>query len=266
MRKKIVLSADDFAMHPHIDTAIVTLIAEGRLTATSCLTLAPDWKSAANQLDMTIQAKADIGLHLDLTEFQTALSYKLPALIAASYCRQLPIDTLAQCIDQQLDLFEDQLGRMPDYIDGHQHVHQLPQVRTQLIKRLQHRYRQTMPWIRLSAVHAGGIKGRLIGALGAYALKRATRHSAIKTNHRLLGVYTFDYSAEQYAAACGRWLAYAQSGDALMFHPAAATWPQDMISPSRLIEYRFLRSAHFAEQLSLNDVIPSRGHALLHSE
>ncbi|MBP6598122.1 MAG: ChbG/HpnK family deacetylase, partial [Giesbergeria sp.] len=36
--KHITLCADDFALHPAVDAAVVTLAQAGRLSATSCMT------------------------------------------------------------------------------------------------------------------------------------------------------------------------------------------------------------------------------------
>ena len=51
-------------------------------------------------------------------------------------------------IAAQLDTFTQALGRAPAYIDGHQHVHQLPVVRTLLLEEIARRYPAAALWLR----------------------------------------------------------------------------------------------------------------------
>ena len=48
--KQITLCADDFALHPAVDAAVVALAKAGRLSATSCMTTAARWPQAAQLL------------------------------------------------------------------------------------------------------------------------------------------------------------------------------------------------------------------------
>ena len=44
----IVLCVDDFALHPLIDQAVLQLASKGRISATSCMSTAPRWRTAAH--------------------------------------------------------------------------------------------------------------------------------------------------------------------------------------------------------------------------
>ena len=44
--KQVTLCADDFALHPGVDAAVVALAQAARLSATSCMTTAPRWPQA----------------------------------------------------------------------------------------------------------------------------------------------------------------------------------------------------------------------------
>ena len=46
----ITLCADDFALHPLVDEAVLRLAQAGRLSATSCMSTAPRWRAAAPRL------------------------------------------------------------------------------------------------------------------------------------------------------------------------------------------------------------------------
>src|SRR5437867_7212260 len=125
----LIISADDYAQSAAIDAGILALIQQQRLTATSCLTLSPRWAEAAKLITGEIRSKADIGLHLDFTQYEQPLRNSLPKLIVRTMARSLPRKAICASIETQLNHFEDALGTAPDYIDGHQHVHQLPQIR-----------------------------------------------------------------------------------------------------------------------------------------
>lgn len=262
--KQVIFCADDYAIHPYADEAIISLIVQGRLTATSCLVLSPRWKQAAALLSTTIQNKADLGLHLDFTEFESTLKQSLPKLIVNSLLHQLPTEKLRAVISLQLSQFEDVLGRAPDYIDGHQHVHQLPQIRDVLLECLNQRYSTCPPWIRISRPPAkDGLKANIIGLLGGSSLKKKSHTLGLHHSHRLLGVYGFDQSRPAYQSRCQDWLAEAKSGDAFMCHPATSGWAEDPVGEARRMEFEFLSSKEFGQILQENQVIPSRGSITL---
>lgn len=258
--KQVIVCADDYALHPNVDAAIVSLIAQGRLTATSCMTLSPNWKNAARLLTADIQDKADIGLHLDFTEFPSIQRHPLSPLILKSLARLLSQKKLSEVIHLQLDSFEDALGRAPDYIDGHQHVHQLPQIREALLDAVMQRYRANPPWIRISRPPVqDGLKGRIIGLLGANSMAAQAKRLGLRHSKSLLGVYGFDQDRQSYSARCESWFTQAQNGDAFMCHPSVAVWPEDLIGQARVMEFDLLRSSDFAEMLKRNRIALGRG-------
>jgi predicted glycoside hydrolase/deacetylase ChbG (UPF0249 family) len=48
--KQVIVCADDYGMSAEVDAAILELIENSRISATSCMTLMPDWSQSANQL------------------------------------------------------------------------------------------------------------------------------------------------------------------------------------------------------------------------
>ncbi|RZI79858.1 MAG: ChbG/HpnK family deacetylase [Rubrivivax sp.] len=248
--KPLIVAADDYAMSAAIDEGILDLVMAGRVTATSCLTLSPRWPQAAAQLDADVRACCHLGLHLDLTEF-AAPRQPLGGLILKACARGLDEPALRQTIAEQLDRFEAALGQAPDYVDGHQHVHQLPQVRQCLVAELCRRYPAGVrPWVRISdAGPAQGWKGRLIAALGSAPLRALARREGLRTTDRLLGVYDFEGDADRYLARLSRWLPNARGVSALMCHPAARLDPADPLGPARFAEYQALKGPGFAQLL-----------------
>lgn len=247
--KTVFLTADDYGYSPAVDEAVLALIDAGRLSGTGCMTRAPGWPAAAARIG-TRHRSAGFGLHLDFTEFSPQRRRLWP-LIGASLARRLDAACLRDEIAAQCALFEDATGRAPDYVDGHQHVHQLPQIRDALIEVLAIRYAGRLPWIRVSGAKRGdGFKPRFIAALGAAALARLAGAAGCRITPRLLGAYGFDADAAGYRARLERWFAAANDGDAIMCHPATRALAGDPIGGARVVEQQVLGATGF-------DALPS---------
>jgi predicted glycoside hydrolase/deacetylase ChbG (UPF0249 family) len=242
--KHLFLTADDYGYHPAVDAAICALIDIGRLSGTACMTRAPGWPAAAARIGSR-HRRAGFGLHLDLTEFAPQRRGLWP-LIAASHAGRLDPAWLRGEITAQCMAFEDATGRPPDYVDGHQHVHQLPQIRDMLVDVLGARYAGRLPWLRISGARRGdGFKPRFIAALGAPALSQRARSAGFPVMPRLLGAYGFDAGAAGYRRRLEGWFAAADDGDAIMCHPATHALAGDPIGPARALEHQVLLAADF---------------------
>jgi len=147
---------------------------------------------------------------------------------------------LRDCVRQQLDAFERHLQRLPDFIDVHQHVHQLPAVRQVLLAELAQR--QGQPTLRRTrGAHWRGAKAALIGGLGGRALEQlAAAQGVAMQNTDFAGVYAFD-DRQPYARHVARWLASLDAGGLLMTHPArpGAASAHDAIREARWREHAF---------------------------
>jgi len=249
---QLIICADDFAQSPEIDMAIVRLIENNRLTATSCMVNSPHWASSAKLLTAEIRQRAHIGLHLDFTQFGYRYPHYLLTLLSLVRC--LPRLAIQESIEHQLNQFEAELGTKPDYVDGHQHVHQLPQIREILLSVLKRRYDKHLPWIRVARPHmASGIKGWIIKMLGANALELEAKRLGFRSSNALLGVYNFSGSTQDYKKRLVDWALQAQQGvgtSVLMCHPAVklqvdSSEISDPIYPARLNEFSVLNSESF---------------------
>ena len=259
MRAKttIALCADDYAQHRGIDDAVCALLEQRRLSAVSCMSTAPRWSelSAPRLREQAAgDAGADIGLHLNLTETFGAQPISLGGLIVKSYTRWLDRDALRSGLAHQFDAFEAAMGRAPDFVDGHQHVHQLPQVSEAVMELLERRYGARKPWVRNTVPAPGvmGAKPAMLRMLGGVALARRLKAAGIATNAGFGGVYGFD--SGDYAGLFDEWLASAANGTLLMCHPAASTCAHDPIGRQRLVEYRFFSSDAFPALLAARGI------------
>jgi predicted glycoside hydrolase/deacetylase ChbG (UPF0249 family) len=258
--KRLIVAADDFAQNDAVDEGIVSLIAAGRITAASCLAASPHWPKAAARLDREIRARADIGVHLDLTEFVRPAGGHV-GLILACYAGTLDPRRLRVQIDAQLQRFEDALGTVPDYVDGHRHVHQLPRVRDALLAALLERYGSRLPWVRISRATGidAGLKARIVSGLGAREMTARCQAFGLACNQRLLGFYDFAHVQSDHRLRLSHWLAQARTGDALMCHPAARAEAEDPIGIARESEFRAMLSPWWPEALAAAGIELTRG-------
>ena len=257
--RSIVLIADDFGLSPAVDAGILELAEYGRLSGFGCLTQLPRWFDAAKALDqMRFEASGvQVGLHLNLSQgFGGAWHRSLPLLISGAYAGLLPRDRIRESLKIQWDRFTQALGRTPDYVDGHQHVHQLPVVRECLLEILAQEAVQ--PWVRITSPIISPkpmIKGWMIAHLGAETLRQLARRQGLKTNGAFAGVYGFDQSQTGYAHLMGEWLRASPGDTVIMCHPGhfANASTDDPIAPARANELGFLRSAEFGDLLYAHD-------------
>ncbi|MES2934966.1 MAG: ChbG/HpnK family deacetylase [Pseudomonadota bacterium] len=243
----IALCADDFGQHAGVDHAVCELVDLGRLSALSCMSGAPRWQQESAPMLKERGNRADIGLHFNLTEnFGITPGTPLSKLILRAYARQLDHNALKNSLNRQLDDFETALQRSPDFIDGHQHVHQLPAVRDVLLDTLATRYRGQAVWVRnvLAADPRWGGKTRVLEILGGKALHAKLLAAKIATNQGFAGVYGFD--TDDYAGRFAQWLQPARPGMLVMCHPGTSEDGNDPITRQRLVEYRFFKSEQFA--------------------
>jgi predicted glycoside hydrolase/deacetylase ChbG (UPF0249 family) len=253
----ICIGADDFGLHAGINLAVQRLAGLGRVQAVSAMVGAPAWRSGVPLLRRLDAEGIDVGLHLDLTEapLLRASMRPLPSLIVAAYARRLDRSVLNHEIHVQLDHFEAALGQAPAFVDGHQHVHQLPGVRDELIAELQDRYGAARPWLRstrpgvrwplFGAARLGAAKASVIAALGAAGLNALARRHGFSQNGRLLGVYDFHGGTPRYEQLLAAWLDAAHDGDLLVSHPGLELSQEDALGTAREAEYAMLASPAF---------------------
>ncbi len=254
--RRIAVCIDDFGLHAGVNAAALELVGAGRVNVVSCMVGAPQWRTGAPALAQLPAAQVDVGLHLDLSEYPLARSNRrsLAQLMALSVARLLDPARIRAEIDAQLDTFEQVLGRTPDHVDGHQHVHQFPVIREALVQALAKRYPGRPPWLRSTRrphdAVAGGFKPWLIERLGCEALARLARKNGHRQNGHLLGIYDFQGDSDHYLALISQWLAQAMDGDLLMCHASLEATAQDPILGARRNEYQVLRGDTFGELMT----------------
>lgn len=210
----MILCADDYGISPGVSRGIRELIEAGRLSATGCMVGFSDLEEDMRQL-RAYREQIDIGLHVVLTdhaplsapEREAGLRVdggRLPSfglLARRAYRGQLGRRALFRELAAQVERFVALMGFAPAFIDGHQHVQQLPGVRSALAevirgdRRLRDVYVRvgSRPLLSPATALANPSWSTFFGshgiALPSAGARRVFRAAGIATNRYLLGYY-----------------------------------------------------------------------------
>jgi predicted glycoside hydrolase/deacetylase ChbG (UPF0249 family) len=178
MQPIIVLTADDFALTEGVSRAIEDLAQLDLLSATGAMVTTAHWPELGSRL-RSLRDHVAIGLHFNLTLGaplgpmpRLAPDGRLPAIgavTAAALLRRLDTAEIEREATRQLAAFEAGVGVLPDFIDGHQHVHALPQVRIGVLGAIGRRRWAHPPLVRDPAGRIGSV-GRNGGGAKAAVL------------------------------------------------------------------------------------------------
>jgi chitin disaccharide deacetylase len=240
--KKIIINVDDLGFSPAVNQAVIHLAEKKRIQATSFMSLG---EIHSDEVVALKQSNIDIGLHFDLTGLAEQGSLK--QILLKAYLRQFSAQQLTDLIEQQLDQFEHKIGSIPAFIDGHQHVHQFPQIRQQLLSCIEKRYQQKIP-IRNTSTYQQELKAKIIFLLGGFSLKQQLQQSHWPHNPSFAGIYNFDADVSGLKNLWQMWLEGAPNNSVIMCHPAKkiGIW-DDEIAEARYREYQWLLSDDFED-------------------
>jgi predicted glycoside hydrolase/deacetylase ChbG (UPF0249 family) len=261
------LCADDYALSPGVSRGILEALGAGRLSATSVLTTRPFWPKGAHELRQ-FKAVADIGLHLNLTLGSPlgdmpafAATGRLPGIspvLTAAWRNELPEAEIGQEISRQVDGFCEHFDAAPAFVDGHQHVQVLPQIRAALFACLEEKGLSRKVWLRDCSDRPWRILWRgveLTKALGIAWLGRGfAREASVQgyvTNEGFSGFSAFG-PAHDYAADFGRYLRAPGKRHLIMCHPGYCDEELVAVDPitlNRERELSFLLSPAFTAML-----------------
>jgi predicted glycoside hydrolase/deacetylase ChbG (UPF0249 family) len=275
--RRFWLCADDYGISPAVNRAIRDLIGRRRINATSVMVGAPSFDAGEARALDTVAAghagpHAAVGLHFTLTApFRPLSSFRpiaadgaflsLRQMLARGLVRALDGSAAAAEAERQIDAFHQAFGRPPDFIDGHQHVHLLPQVGDALLAVM--KQRTPAAWVRQCGRTSPLVKRR--GHAKAHLLdmlsRRMRRRSAllgVATNPGFAGAYDFA-RATAYEMVFASFLDGLAEGGLVMCHPGfvdAQLRRLDHLTSMREQEYAFFAGERFPQLLA------ERGFAL----
>ena len=264
----VIVCADDFGLSRGVNAGILELAEAGRISAAGCMTGLPAFGADAGRLK-TFQGRLDLGVHLTLTDQEPLTSMpvlapagKLPSLgtlLKLGLAGRLPEDEIEREISAQIDRFAEQIGCLPDFVDGHQHVQQLPGINRICVDVVARLDAPEKPYIRacndrLSAVLR---RGRSVGralAVGMFGhgLRRCAKRHGLQTNSGFSGFY--DYAgAVDFADAFPDFLTAVVPGTLVFCHPGrsdAELAERDSLTVQRDRELAFMAGPAFPDLLA----------------
>lgn len=259
MAYTFVLCADDYGMTPGVSRGVLEAARAGRVNAVSAMTSLPDWPRAAEEW-RTAAPRAALGLHVTLTlgrplgampRFAPKDFPPLDTILRAGGA--LPVGEIRDEITRQVEAFIHHAGRLPDHVDGHQHVHALPGVRTILFDVLRERgcggcrvrNSSDAPWRIL--VRRGGASKALAVAAVTRGMGRDARRAGFVCNKGFAGFSPFDPAADM-PRQFARFLRAPGPDHLVMCHPGHVDDALIALDPHtdvREAELRFLLSEKF---------------------
>lgn len=255
MMKRLVLCADDFGQSPEISAGIIALAEQRRVTATSCLVTTDCWAQCAPLLK-PYRNIIDIGLHFNLTEGHPLTSMPqlaphskftgLTSVMLRSLVRQLSQTEIEQELTAQIEKFREAMGFLPDYIDGHQHIHQFPIIRTALLNVYQRVYPDKTAYLRIVRIDKPRtLKEIILRWFGSRELHALIHAANIPHNRTFAGLYGLD-PAQDFRPLMQKFLAQSKTRGIIMCHPGLVGKDEkDAIAETRVKEFTYLASDDF---------------------
>jgi predicted glycoside hydrolase/deacetylase ChbG (UPF0249 family) len=277
MTKRIVLCADDYGQAPSISQAILALLQQGRLSATSCLVTTSYWPSYARTLS-PYQQKIDIGLHLNFSEGEPiSKEYRakygdtflpLSKLMKRVFLRPWDMQAFMAEAEAQVEHFFCEMGFLPHYLDGHQHIHQFPGIRQVIINLYKKYFPTKQAYVRLvnPSLHVlrdciTNVKKSVVMLSGAF-FRQCLDRASIPHNISFSGIYHFN-TGKDYRREFLYFLKEIKDGGLIMCHPGMETVLNchDKIASSRYLEYQYLSSPLFLEDCLTVGIVLERFRA-----
>ena len=248
----IILCADDFGLNSGVSRGILKLVQLDRLSAVSCMVNMTDFNQSAEALS-AIKKKIQIGLHFNLTEGYLLSErdrpcFSLNELLIKSHLGLINPSLIAKEFNAQLDHFIFMMGRMPDFIDGHQHVHQFPKIRQVILSLYEERLRAHEVYIRSTypavTLPQFNLKGNILAVTGGKKLQAELKKLTISHNPFFSGVYDFSDNSD-YRFLFRQWLALLPADALIMCHPGEQSTDSDPIAHTREAELNYFLSDEF---------------------
>lgn len=267
--RRMWLCADDYGISPGVNRAIRDLVERGRLNATSVMMVGPAiGRAEIDALEVAAKSspRCAIGLHVTLSAPFRPLTMHFrpldgdmfpafPKLLRAGLARRLDREFFRNEVKAQLAAFADAFGRLPDFVDGHQHVQLFPQVRDGFVDAVSDGAPNA--WVRQGgrdlplARRLASPKALVLDVLSAQFRRRAGG-AGLGFNPGFAGAYDFTRAAD-FGALMRQFLDGLPDGGLVMCHPGFVDdvlAGLDPMTEVREREYAYLASEEFTRLLA----------------
>ena len=253
---KPIIVADDFGLCEKHDEIIVELVKNRKINAISVLVHGELDSKRVNEV-RKMRDFLSIGLHLNLTMVLPKIQPlgSIETLIIKSLLRVLDTHEIKKIITSQIRSFEKIFGGLPDFIDGHEHVHILPSILEILTEKVVEEPFSKEFWIRSPATETmadlyrelsnAGFKVLIISALGNRARNKLNK-LGILTNKNFAGFFNLKSPSRNFKKKYLHLLTLNKSDTVIMVHPGAFESPTESTSHSnelRAIEATILNES-----------------------
>jgi predicted glycoside hydrolase/deacetylase ChbG (UPF0249 family) len=163
------------------------------------------------------------------------------ALYRQAVLRKLPANEVASEVTRQFAAFSERMGRPPDFVDAHQHVHHFPLLREIILEVTA--CHAPAAWVRscsdtAAAMMTRPFSGKAIGsAWHSRGYRRLAARFGLATNQSFAGHYDF---SPRFASVFPSFFKLASDHHVIMTHPGAADRHGDSIARARAREANFL--------------------------
>lgn len=258
----IVLCADDFGISKSTSKGIIELLKMDRLTAVSCMSVFSDMDVYDELNDFR---SADVGLHFTMTDFEPLstdakrhFGSKFPKylhLLSACYKGAIPASVIEHELNTQYQKLTGLLGKEPDFIDGHHHIHQFPQI-ADVVSRFCSELKKTGKkiFVRTTSDNRLSIFMRRVARTKSYALDGFGRYLQIRlnkydiaSNSSFSGAYSLSEN-EDYPKLFKQMIKYHTFNGLIMCHPGLVDETlkeRDIMVNQRKVEWDYLISSQF---------------------
>lgn len=232
----MIVCADDFGWSDDVNLATLELVDAGRVSAVSCMVVMPHCDRQHLTPLLARSDRIDIGVHLTITDrFLSGRRFDLTApvraadfgsiLVSSVLGRFRPTEVVSE-VREQYELFRKKTGRHPDFLDGHFHAHQFPNIAEGLVQFVEALSASERPYIRNTHMPFSKIKAQGISSWKSVSIsvpgtrfRRKLEKKRVATNDGFAGVYAYrDWP--RYPEFLRGFVSHMESGNGLlMVHP-----------------------------------------------
>lgn len=130
MRKKIIVSADDFGISKIANERILELVKEGKIDRTAIMI---EGIFSQNEINRLLNSGIKLDIHLNITEkfkgrrkLKEGIAKRSLLFLARYLGRKISASVVKKEWEGQIQKFKEIIGRYPEGINSHQHIHYFP--------------------------------------------------------------------------------------------------------------------------------------------